>query len=240
VRDHVRVNGQAGSAAEAVPAHAARPGRPPVPDAVADQAATQADLSAAVVAAQQGDEAAFRSVYRAVQPLLLRYLRGLVGDDAEDVASEAWLQVARDLSTFRGDYEGFRAWAATVARHRAMDHIRRVRRRPSTPLPIEDLSELADDADPASQALETLSTRAAIKLIASLPRDQAEAVLLRAVMQLDTATAARVLGKRAGAVRAAAHRGLRRLAERLQRAEREQSGQTAADDAAKRDAARHE
>ena len=43
-------------------------------------------------------------------------------------------------------------------------------------------------------------------------RDQAEAVLLRAVVGLDAATAAEVLGKRPGAVRVAAHRGLRRLA----------------------------
>lgn len=176
------------------------------------------DLSAAVAAAQRGDEDSFRLLYRAVQPLLLRYLHALVADDAEDVASEAWLQITRDLPTFRGDYDGFRGWAATIARHRAMDHIRRIRRRPSTAVPLDELSELSDpagDADPARAALEGMSTQAAIALIASLPRDQAEAVLLRVVMNLDTATTASVLGKRTGAVRTAAHRGLRRLAERL-------------------------
>ena len=45
------------------------------------------------------DEDAFRVLYRTVQPGLLRYLRVLVGDDAEDVASEAWLQIARLGST---------------------------------------------------------------------------------------------------------------------------------------------
>jgi RNA polymerase sigma-70 factor (ECF subfamily) len=48
-----------------------------------------------------------------------------------------------------------------------------------------------------------------------LPIDQAEAVMLRAVLGLDVAAAAKVLSKRPGAVRMAAHRGLRRLAERL-------------------------
>src|SRR5438093_433447 len=43
-------------------------------------------------------------------------------------------------------------------------------------------------------------------------------VLLRAVLGLDVAAAARVLGKRPGAVRTAAYRGLRRLAEYLERA----------------------
>jgi len=53
-------------------------------------------------------------------------------------------------------------------------------------------------------------------LIARLPRDQGEAVLLRAVMGLDAKTAAKVLGKRSGAVRTAAYRGLRGLAAYLE------------------------
>jgi RNA polymerase sigma-70 factor, ECF subfamily len=174
------------------------------------------DLSAAVAAARDGDDESFRLVYRAVQPLLLRYLRALVGHDAEDVASETWLQIVRDLHSFRGDYGGFRGWAATIARHRALDHVRYVRRRPSIAVPVEEFRELADEADTAGLTVEAVATRAAIELIATLPPDQAEAVLLRVVMGLDVATTAQVLGKRAGAVRTAAYRGLRRLAEHFQ------------------------
>ena len=50
-------------------------------------------------------------------------------------------------------------------------------------------------------------------LIASLPKDQAEAVMLRVVAGLDVAQTAQVLDKRTGAVRVAAMRGLRRLAQ---------------------------
>jgi RNA polymerase sigma-70 factor (ECF subfamily) len=181
------------------------------------QSTEDACLSAAVGAAQGGDEQAFRRLYRAVQPPLLRYLYGLVGDDAEDVAAETWLQITRDFAGFRGDYNGFRRWAATIARNRAMDHARRLRRRPSVAVPVESLSRLADDSDTATLAVGAVSTVAALELVASLPRDQAEAVLLRAIMGLDAASAGQVLGKRPGAVRTAAHRGLRRLAERLDR-----------------------
>lgn len=173
------------------------------------------NLLPAVHAAQAGDEAAFSVLFRDIQPRLLRYLRTIVGPDAEDVASEAWLQIARDLRSFSGDSDGFRGWTATIARHRAMDHRRRMARRPTADLPHEALIELAGEADTSGQALETLSTDTALALIATLPRDQAEAVLLRVVMGLDAKKAAEVLGKRAGAVRTAAHRGLRRLAERL-------------------------
>jgi RNA polymerase sigma-70 factor (ECF subfamily) len=173
------------------------------------------DLSAAVWRAQDGDAEAFRLIYRTVQPGLLRYLRGLVGDDAEDVASEAWSQIVRDLPTFRGDGDGFRGWAATIGRHRALDHLRQQRRRPVVAAPIDDLTDPAAGEDTAMIALESVATDSAIALIATLPRDQAEAVLLRVVMGLDAAAAGRVLGKRPGAVRTATHRGLRRLAERL-------------------------
>jgi DNA-directed RNA polymerase specialized sigma24 family protein len=60
------------------------------------------DLTAALDAARRGDENGFRTLYRAVQPGLLRYLRVLAPDDADDVASETWLQVSRDLNRFSG------------------------------------------------------------------------------------------------------------------------------------------
>lgn len=183
------------------------------------ESSTGDHLTAAVVAAQAGDEEAFRQVYRAVQPLLLRYLRVLVKDAADDVASETWLQITRDLRTFHGDFDGFRGWAATIARHRAMDHLRWIGRRPVELVSPEETKDQPANDDPEALALDAMSTAWAIQLVRTLPRDQAEAVMLRAVMGLDTASAARVLGKRVGAVRTAAYRGLRRLAEQLGQAE---------------------
>ncbi|MFB9238044.1 RNA polymerase sigma factor [Plantactinospora siamensis] len=174
-----------------------------------------ADLTAAVRAAQRGDEDAFRIVYRTVQPGLLRYLTVLVGADAEDVASETWLQIARDLAAFDGG-PGFRAWAATIARHRALDHLRHRRRRPVVTVPMETLAELLPAVDDTAQrATDGLATDNALALIATLPQREAEAVLLRAVLGLDAESAGQIVGRRPGAIRTAAHRGLRRLAAML-------------------------
>ncbi|MET9885667.1 RNA polymerase sigma factor [Streptomyces sp. NPDC006430] len=176
-------------------------------------------MSAQVIAARDGDEGAFGALFRAVQPGLLRYLGVLVGIEAEDVASETWLQIARDLRSFQGDFDGFRGWVATIGRNRALDLLRSRRRRPVSSVPVEDLlgdRPAADDTE--GTVLSGLGTTAALALIAELPRDQAEAVLLRVVMDLDAQTAARVLGKRPGAVRMASHRGLRKLAKRLEEA----------------------
>lgn len=155
-------------------------------------------------------------LYREVQPGLVRYLRGLVGDDAEDLASETWLQIARDIRSFRDEGAGFRGWAATIARHRALDHLRRNQRRPVAGMSDDVLADLPDTQDTADQVIRIAATNATIAFIATLPRDQAEAVLLRVVVGLDAKAAARVMGKRPGAVRTAAWRGLRTLAERLE------------------------
>ena len=48
-------------------------------------------------------------------------------------------------------------------------------------------------------------------MIASLPPDQAEAVLLRIVAGLDTARTAQLMDRSAGAVRVLTHRGLKTL-----------------------------
>jgi RNA polymerase sigma-70 factor, ECF subfamily len=193
-----------------------------ISDAVgAADAGAEADTAVAgegglVARAQRGDAEAFRALYRDTQPRLLRYLRALAGEDAEDVASEAWLQIARDLPGFAGDLDQFRGWAAAVARHRALDHLRWQSRRPAAvPVPADDLAGLPAGDDTAERALDAVATRAAVALIATLPPDQAEAVLLRAVVGLDAAAAGAVLGKRPGAVRTAASRGLRTLARRL-------------------------
>ncbi|MEU6312942.1 RNA polymerase sigma factor [Streptomyces sp. NPDC047014] len=175
-----------------------------------------AELTTAVLAAQDGDENAFRAVYRAVHPRLLGYVRTLVGDgDAEDVTSEAWLQIARDLDSFTGDADRFRGWAARIARNRALDHIRMRGRRPAIGGDDTELTGWAAECDTAGAAMESLDTGRTMALIAQLPQDQAEAVVLRVVVGLDAKSAAETLGKRPGAVRTAAHRGLKKLAELL-------------------------
>lgn len=176
------------------------------------------DLDLALDRARSGDDDGFVALYRALQPGVLRYLATLVGAEAEDVAAEAWLQVARDLRRFRGDLDGFRGWVVTIARHRALDHLRARNRRPVV---LDDLTAFADrpgNDDTAEHALERLRTAQAIALVAGLPREMAEAVMLRTVVGLDVRLTAQVLGKRPTAVRVAAHRGLRRLAEHLRQA----------------------
>jgi DNA-directed RNA polymerase specialized sigma24 family protein len=73
-------------------------------------------------------------LWRDANAALLRYLRVIAPDAAEDIAAETWLQVVRGLPGFRGDQLDWRAWLFTTARRRAIDGTRRRARRPTSPL----------------------------------------------------------------------------------------------------------
>lgn len=185
-----------------------------------------AALTGAVIAAQNGDETAFQVVFRAVHPRLLGYVRSLVGDgDAEDVTSEAWLQIARDLGSFSGDADRFRGWSARIARNRALDHVRMRSRRPVAGGDDTQLTDRPAASDTAEEALEALDTSRTLAFISQLPRDYAEVVVLRVIMGLDAKRTAEVLGKSPGAVRTAAHRGLKQLTALLDTSQAPQASQ---------------
>lgn len=169
-------------------------------------------LDAALDAARAGRESGVAELWRALNPPVLRYLRVVVGQAAEDVASETWLYAAREIRAFRGDAAGFRVWLFRVARHRALDELRRAGRRREDPAGLDAADDRIARDDPAGEAVERIATLRALAMIAALPPDQAEAVLLRVVAGMDVAQTAAVLGKRPGAVRIATMRGLRRLA----------------------------
>jgi RNA polymerase sigma-70 factor (ECF subfamily) len=189
----------------------------PAPRTGADGAS---DLDAALTAARAGHDDGFVVLYRSVQPALLRYVATIVGNDAEDVTAEAWLQIARDIRNFSGDLDKFRGWAATIARHRALDHLRRAKARPASAAVIDNDFELAAADDPAALAIEHVDGDTALNLIATLPPDQADAVRLRVILGLSAEDAAKALGKRPGAVRTNTHRGLKALAAKLQAREK--------------------
>jgi RNA polymerase sigma-70 factor, ECF subfamily len=175
------------------------------------------DFAAVLGAAASGDELAFATLWRDVHPALLRYVRVITNEQnlAEDVAAEVWVDVARRLDKFVGDEAAFRGWLFTLARRRAIDAWRQAQR-----APVQLTSDHGDldrpgGHDTAGSALEHMSTQRALELISTLPRDQAEAIALRVIAGLEVKDVARLLGKRPGTVRVAAHRGLRTLAARL-------------------------
>lgn len=165
--------------------------------------------------AQGGDEVEFALLFRDLQPAVIRYLRVVSAAAADDLAAETWLEVVRCIRRFSGDEAGFRSWVLTIARRRHIDRLRSLSRR-APEVAYEETLEIAGRVDDAGVAVEeNLSTEAALRLIATLPPTQAEVMTLRAIAGLSATAVARIVGRRPGAVRILAHRGLRQLAQEL-------------------------
>ncbi len=77
--------------------------------------------------ARDGDEVAFRELYRRHTPRLFPLVMRLVGGaemDAEDVVQETWIRATAGLKRFRGD-SSFGTWLIAIGLNVARDHLRR-------------------------------------------------------------------------------------------------------------------
>lgn len=164
-------------------------------------------------AARAGEERAFALLYRELNAPVRRYFASQVPAEAEDLASETWLAVARGLQSFEGDERAFRAWFFTIAHRRLVQHWRDAARRPAQERAPETLDALRASADTESDVMAVMDAVAAAQaLTALLTPDQAQVVLLRVLGGLSVEEVATALGKRPGTVRVLQHRALRNLA----------------------------
>ena len=169
------------------------------------------DFARVLAEAQGGSEDQFAVLWRDANPALLRYLRVLAPENAEDIAAETWVHVVRGLPRFIGDEAAWRAWLFTTARRRLIDQVRLRKRHPAEPLEEISPAEVPSTPDTAQIALDNLATEDALALLSHLPRLQADVIMLRVVAGLDTDAVATILGKSPGNIRVMAHRGLRKL-----------------------------
>jgi RNA polymerase sigma factor (sigma-70 family) len=167
-------------------------------------------------AAREGSEAAWQELYSDLAPIVLGYLRANGAPDPEDVLSEAFLQVARDIGRFDGDEHGFRSWVFTIAHHRLIDARRHSARRPVelSPDPPEPGGR-ADDA--ADEALARIGFEEVRRVLGTLSEDQRAVLLLRVIGDLSVEDVGKALGKRPGAVKALQRRGLAAIKRELAR-----------------------
>src|SRR3954468_3627286 len=128
-------------------------------------------------AAREGSEAAWQELYNGLAPAVLGYLRANNAPDPEDVLSEVFFQVARDIPRFDGEEPGFRSWVFTIAHHRLIDARRHSARRPVelSPDPPEPTAH-ADDA--ADEALARIGLEEVRRILGTLSDDQRAVLLL--------------------------------------------------------------
>jgi RNA polymerase sigma-70 factor, ECF subfamily len=174
-------------------------------------------LKGLIEAAREGDEAAWSEIFRELAPPVLGYLRGSRAPDPEDTLSETFLQCARDLPSFEGDWKAFRGWVFAIANHRLLDARRHFARRPTEPMaePPEPRTEPLPDT--SEQALARISSQQVHDLLGMLTEDQRSVLLLRILGDLSIEQVAEALHKRPGAIKQLQRRGLMTVRRELER-----------------------
>ncbi len=155
------------------------------------------DIVARVLA---GAREEFQVLVRRHNQRLFRAARAITKSDheAEDVLQQAWLDIFRHLSQVRGD-AAFTTWATRIAVNAAIAH---ARKRPQiAEVPDAPGGASPDDAVERAQLGKLLE--ASLQL---LPQGHREVMVLRDVLELDTAETAECLGLTEEAVRVRLHR----------------------------------
>jgi len=174
-------------------------------------AAEDVRLHLLVLRCQAGDEQAFARLMGGFGQRTLAYLRGLVGEDAEDVQQEVWLAVYRGIRTLSNP-GAFRTWLFRTTRHRAIDYLRGKKREMEL---FEDVAveTLAASEDVEERSIPSLDQSELNALLAGIPPPQREVLLLRYRDDMSYTEIALVVGCPIGTVRTRLHHAKRRLHE---------------------------
>jgi RNA polymerase sigma factor (sigma-70 family) len=169
-------------------------------------------FGAVLAAARAGDPDSLEIIYRDLAPAVLGYLRAHGAAEPEDLGSEAFVGVVRNLARFRGDERAFRSWVFAIVHRRLVDERRRRGRRLESPADPGALGLLGPVGNAEQEALERVGGRSVLEAVRRLTPDQRAVILLRVLADLPVAEVARVLGKTQGAVKTLQRRALARLA----------------------------
>ena len=175
---------------------------------------TQSITDDLVTAAQQGRPEALQTIYAALAPSVLGYLRAKGVDDPEAVTSDVFLALFPQLNRVRGGASGLRKLAFSIAHARMVDDHRARSRRPVS-APYEESDDVRVASSAADDAEATLATERVLEILDVLPADQRDVLALRIVADLSIEQVAEIIGRSSGAVKQLQRRGLLEIRQAL-------------------------
>ena len=157
-----------------------------------------------------GDGDAFTRLYDIYVERVYRhiYYRVSVPTDVEDLTQEVFIRAWRSIGRYKPGKSPFLAWLYTIARNLIIDYYRTKGREHTAPMEEIDRST-GGQSDPQIDSM--LDLDAVRRLLAKLPGDQQQVLLLRFAEGRDYEEVAAYLNKSQGAVRGIQLRALRRL-----------------------------
>jgi RNA polymerase sigma-70 factor (ECF subfamily) len=174
------------------------------------------EFETVLAAAQRGAPWAFERIFTALSPVVTGYLRVQGAVEPDDLTSEVFVAVLRNVHGFRGDEAGFRSWVFTIAHRRLLDERRGLSRRPAATV-LSDAHELPGPDDVEATVDRALRVEWVRSMCDRLAPDQRDVLLLRLVGQLTIDEIAAMLGKTPEAVKALQRRGFRAIGRILER-----------------------
>lgn len=177
------------------------------------------ELRELVRRAQRGDPEAVAAIYDRYAERVFRYCFTGLGDlqAAEDITSEVFLGVLKNLRTFqwRGE-QSFEAWLFRIAHNVVISERRRRIRKPVDLYPrAEEIPSVTQGPSAEREAVEADGLGELWGAVLRLPETYRQVLVLRFVARLSAEQTGEALGKSAGAVRVLQHRALKALQREL-------------------------
>lgn len=169
-----------------------------------------------LAAARSQEPWALERIYQALSPVVTGYIRLQGCREPDDMTSEVFLGVLRNLRRFDGGESQFRSWVFTIAHRRILDERRRLARHPRSE-PLDSAVDPEADDDVQQTVDIALSTARVQELCEQLVPAQRDVMLLRLLGQLSVEEVALALGKTEGAVRALQNRGFSAIGRLLEK-----------------------
>ena len=151
----------------------------------------------------------FEELYRSTFPRVYAYVASLLRDRsaAEEVTAQAFERAYRRRSSYRPRRGSLEAWLFGIARHAALDELRRLKRR----APLEGDPEDKSAALPEDHAEDVVLRETVRAALAGLPGPERDLVALKYRAGLSNAEIARVLNATESNVGTKLHRAMEKL-----------------------------
>ena len=166
------------------------------------------------------DQTALNTLYERYSKVVYAIALRIIGQaaDAEDVVVDSFWQVWQQAASYDASRGQLRTWIVTIARSRALDRLRVLRRSPLADAEEVDVAgrEMAGADDPEQTAWLSQQSSIVRTALASLPREQRQALELAYYHGLSQSEVAERLGEPLGTIKTRIRLGMMKLREQLQ------------------------
>ena len=177
-----------------------------------------------IVRLRAQDQSALNLLYERYSGVVYALALRIIGQsaDAEDIVVDSFWQVWQQAANYDVSRGQLRSWIVTIARSRALDRLRVIRRTPTVDSEEADTARrvLASDDNPEQETWQAEQSAIVSAALAALPKEQREALELAYYQGLSQSEVAARLGEPLGTIKTRIRLGMMKLREQLSHLQR--------------------